>query len=255
MLANPIKYRTCDVSWDGQTTKLRSYRRDHITKALRRGQFYEQDFLGFIAERYSAPGLFVDVGAFVGNHAIFFAKHCRAGHVIAFEPFPQTFALMQYNVRLNALSGSITCVNKAVSDQAGALKMSVVNKKNRGMNRIDESGKTPVEVSTLDEELSDSIPISFLKIDAEGHGANVLRGAQKLIALHRPTIAVELEPDCPTSSKNRVGDADAPEASSEVNDPVANLMEEFGYVACSQHNATPTLIFQHRDTASLSKAA
>ncbi|MEO1528543.1 MAG: FkbM family methyltransferase [Planctomycetota bacterium] len=243
MLANPIKYRTCDVSWNGESTKLRSYRRDHITKALRRGQFYEHDFLSFIAERYSAPGLFVDVGAFVGNHAIFFAKHCRAGHVIAFEPFPTTFALMKYNVRLNALSGSITCVNKAVSDQPGELKMSVVNKKNRGMNRIDQSGKTPVEVSTLDQELSDTIPISFLKIDAEGHGANVLRGARNLITLHRPTIAVELEPDTN-------GDADAPDASDAANDPVANLMEEFGYVVRSQHNVTPTLIFQHRETVS-----
>ncbi|MEL6106998.1 MAG: FkbM family methyltransferase [Planctomycetota bacterium] len=247
MLANPIKYRTCEVSWNGHATKLRSYRRDHITKSLRRGQFYEYDFLGFIAEHHSSPGLFVDVGAFVGNHAIFFAKHCRAGHVIAFEPFPQTYSLLEYNVRMNALSGSITCLNKAVSDEPGYLKMSVVNKKNRGMNRIDDAGKTTVEVSTLDEELSDTIPVSFLKIDAEGHGASVLRGARRLIALHRPTIAVELEPDT-------VGDA-APDASDAANDPVTQLMDELGYVMRSQHNVTPTLIFQHIDRVSLPAAA
>ena len=98
MLANPFKYRTCIVSWRGDSVRIRSYRKDHITRAFKRGHYYEQEFLQMIAETCSSSGVFVDVGAFVGNHSLFFARHCRPVQVIAFEPFPETFDLLQYNV-------------------------------------------------------------------------------------------------------------------------------------------------------------
>lgn len=230
MLANPFKYRTCTVSWRGHESKLRSYRRDHITRAFKRGHFYEEDFLQVIADGYAGEGVFVDVGAFVGNHSVFFAKHCRPSHVIAFEPFPETFSLLRHNVLINQLSGKVACLNKAVSDAPGTLSMSVVSKKNRGMNRLDEQGSTSVEVTTLDRELSHlESPITFLKIDAEGHGSNVIRGAKTLIERDKPVIAVEVDP--------------------EPLDRISDLLAELGYDARSCHNATPTWIFQHKSSA------
>lgn len=210
---------------------MRSYRKDHITKALKRGHFYEDDFLQLIAEKYAGPGLFVDVGAFVGNHSVFFAKHCKPDHVIAFEPFPETYALLDHNIRLNRLTSRITLVNKAVSHERGSLNMSIVSKKNRGMNRIDAAGKTRVEVTTLDAELADnSMPIRLIKIDAEGHGSNVLRGAKSTIEHHKPVIAIEVDPE-PLAD-------------------ISDLLHQSGYVAVSCHNATPTWIFEHEEAMS-----
>lgn len=228
MLANPFKYRTCQVSWQNDHVKLRSYRRDYITKKLKRGNFYEDDLLQLIAEQYGGPGLFVDVGAFVGNHTVFFAKHCKADGVIAFEPFPETYRLLDHNIRVNRLTSSITAINKAVSSEPGSLTMSIACKKNRGMNRIDADGRTRVEVTTLDSELADiSTPIRFLKIDAEGHGSNVIKGAKSILEHHRPVIAVEVDPE-PLAD-------------------ISDLLHQSGYIAKSCHNATPTWIFEHED--------
>jgi FkbM family methyltransferase len=232
MLANPFRYRTCQVTWQNNQARLRSYRKDHITRSLKRGNFYEGEFLDMIAEKYAAKGTFVDIGAFVGNHAIFFAKHCQADHVVAFEPFPETFSLLAHNIKLNSLETKITAVNKAIGDQPSSLTMSVVNRKNRGMNRIDSAGTTHVEVNTLDTELADHpMPISFIKVDTEGFGANVIRGAKHILSEHKPVVAIELEPDM----------ADENDSSNNIED----LMEELGYVAKSCHNATPTWIFEH----------
>lgn len=226
MLANPFKYRTCSVSWRNDYVKMRSYRRDHITKAFKRGEFYEDDFLELIAEKYAGPGLFIDVGAFVGNHSVFFAKHCQADQVIAFEPFPETYALLDHNIRLNRLSSFITPINKAVSHQPGSLKMSIVSKKNRGMNRIDAAGKTCVDVTTLDAELAHTrLPVRLMKIDAEGHGSNVIEGARSIIERHQPVIAIEVDP--------------------EPLEEISALLHQLGYLPVSCHNATPTWIFEY----------
>ena len=235
MLANPIKYRTCKVQWGNDSVKVRSYRRDHITKAFRRGQFYEIDFLENLHAKYEHGGVFVDVGAFVGNHSLFFARHCGAEKVISFEPFPETLSLLRHNVKINDLQSKITCVGKAVSDQSGSLSMSIVSKKNRGMNRIDESGTTSVPVTTLDIELADiRQPISLMKIDAEGHGSNVITGARETINRFKPVIAIEVDP--------------------EPLDRISDLLAELGYNAISCHNATPTWVFEH-ESVSAAKAA
>ena len=226
MLLNPFKYRTCRVTWQDDEVMIRSYRKDHITRSLKRGNYYEGEFLELIAQKYATSGLFVDVGAFVGNHSVFFARNCGADHVVSFEPFPETFELLDHNIRRNNLGDNVTCVNKAVSDEHGTLTMAVVSKRNRGMNRIDSAGTTSVEVTTLDDELGESaLPITFLKIDAEGHGSNVLRGAKNIIEKFKPVIAIEVDP--------------------EPLDLISSILIEHDYVAKSCHNATPTWIFEH----------
>jgi FkbM family methyltransferase len=236
MIANPFKYRTCQISWQNHPTRLRSYRKDHITRAFKRGHFYEDDFLDMIAKKYASSGTFVDVGAFVGNHSVFFAKHCLADQVVAFEPFPETFQLLRHNIKLNGLASKIKAVNKGIGDQTSTLTMSIVSEGNRGMNRIDVGGKTRVDVTTLDSELANhTMPISFLKIDAEGFGANVIRGAKQILTEHKPVVAVELEPDVTVQPS--------------PSDNIEQLLGELGYVAKSCHNATPTWIFEHHSKA------
>ncbi|MEM6688906.1 MAG: FkbM family methyltransferase [Planctomycetota bacterium] len=225
MIINPIKYRTCEVTWRETKTKLRSYRKDHITRSLKRGHYYEDEFLSHIADTYGGPGMFVDVGAFVGNHPVFYAKHCGCDAVVAFEPFPETFRLLQHNVSRNELDKKVVCVNKALGDAPGHLKMLIHDRRNRGMNRIDQAGDVRVEVSTLDRELAgNSMPIRFLKIDAEGHGLEVIHGGREVILKHRPAIAIEVEGD--------------------TLEPVTHLLGEMGYEAKGVHNGTPTWIFE-----------
>ncbi len=227
MIAQLFKYRTSSVSWEDTRTTLRSYRRDHITRTLKKGRFYESEFLQVVAKRYGGGGTFVDVGAFIGNHSIFFATHCTTENVIAFEPFPETYRLLVHNVRANGLSDRISCRPLAVGQAKGTAGMSVVSQTNMGMNRIDSAGGTVVTVTTLDTELANHQgELRFIKIDTEGQGSNVLRGAQATIDRFKPVIAVETDPE-PLAA-------------------IVDVLRAHGYEAKEKYNATPTWIFEHR---------
>lgn len=61
---------------------------DHIFRWLEQQErFYEQEMLDFLAALVPAGGMVADVGANIGNHAVWFAgvMGCR---VRAFEPIP-----------------------------------------------------------------------------------------------------------------------------------------------------------------------
>ena len=68
-----------------------------IRKFERKRSFYEADVLLHLAHRGPRGGLFLDVGAHVGNHTLFFASFL-ADHVIAIEPNPATATLLRRNV-------------------------------------------------------------------------------------------------------------------------------------------------------------
>ena len=64
----------------------------------------------------------IDAGANIGSSSIYFATktHCD---VLAIEPVPENFALLQKNVEQNNLARRISCVEKAVSREKGMIEM------------------------------------------------------------------------------------------------------------------------------------
>lgn len=63
----------------------------------------------------------VDIGAGIGEFTMFAAQQ-GAGRVLAFEPFPQSFALLQENVRLNH-ADVVEMFPVAVASQTGSLTL------------------------------------------------------------------------------------------------------------------------------------
>lgn len=61
----------------------------------------------------------VDIGANVGMYSIF-AAVVRGVKVVAFEPESQNYALLNSNIALNQLSGTVTAYPLALSDRSGA---------------------------------------------------------------------------------------------------------------------------------------
>jgi FkbM family methyltransferase len=136
-------------------------------------------------------GVAIDVGA---NHGVYSYALARLGlHVEAFEPQPWCGHTLEAWAR-----GRVVVHQAGLSDVEGTLTLHlpVVNGTRftgyATFGEIEgESEAIEVPVRRLDDfAFSD---VSFIKIDVEGHEAQVLRGAQATIEKSKPTLLVEIE--------------------------------------------------------------
>ncbi len=134
------------------------------------------------------PGdVFIDAGAHIGRYALRAAA--QGAKVLAIEPDPSNFQLLERNVALNGFR-DVTLIPGALSAQSGMLPLRLAPRENTGMSRIEADAVgtlrggefewiVPVAGVTLDELVKSLgfTRIDWLKIDVEGHEVAVLRGA------------------------------------------------------------------------------
>jgi len=175
-------------------------------------EIYEKETWPYI--KCSSGGIAIDVGAHQGFHTIRLARDVEPnGCVLAFEPAPQNFEVLEYNVRRNGLKQIVRCYNIAVADYEGEGGL-VTYRRDVGW----DSGKhflrgaitnqayedllngevplpqrvTKVQVTTLDSLIHLLNRLDLIKIDTEGAEPKVLKGGLKLIAKYHPRIVVEI---------------------------------------------------------------
>jgi FkbM family methyltransferase len=149
---------------------------------------------------------FVDIGAHVGIQTIQAGRLVGTnGRVIAFEPTPTLFNLLQKSIRLNGLENVCSCTNMAISSHegVGTLHLSDIYGHSSLYPLVHEKDTLPVKVSTLDNLLRDSARIDVVKIDVEGAELEVLAGMQQIIANH-PEILLIVEYGVPHLERARV---------------------------------------------------
>ena len=201
---------------------------DHMTAAIRaNGSFYELDVLMKCREVYVPGTAIIDVGANIGNHAIFFGAILGAP-VYAFEPFEANHLLLEMNIAANGLDRQVLTGCWAIGESDGTASLQPGPPNNLGITRV-SFGAGTVPVRSLDS-LAITGPIGLLKIDVEGAEAAVLLGARKTIAEWLPDIVVE------------AGDGPAFR-------PVAEALLGYGYVPHGRYAATPTYLFRAIDQA------
>jgi FkbM family methyltransferase len=136
---------------------------------------------------------FVDVGANIGTHTLHGARIVGpTGSVIAFEPTPVTFRLLQRSMHLNGLGDVCKCINIALSSSEGlaTLHVSPICGHNSLYPLVDEEEKVTLQVrtATLDEVLHGTKRIDVVKIDVEGAELEVLEGMKDTLANHRDIV-------------------------------------------------------------------
>jgi FkbM family methyltransferase len=122
-------------------------------------------------------GLFVDVGANVGTYTIWAAE--LGAEVIALEPAPDTFRLLEENIALNGYP--VTAVRAAAGDHCGTARFTT------GLdaaNSLAADGPELTQLITVDALIGDR-HVTGMKIDVEGFEIDVLRGAVKALADQR----------------------------------------------------------------------
>jgi len=133
--------------------------------------------------------LVLDIGANIGNHAVFFSEKFQK--VIAFEPNPSTFYLLKFNT---SQLPNITVFNFGLGNEDGSFKMSE-RLANKGGNSIHLLTSTDdlieVQIKKLDDILIDAKDISLMKIDVEGFEHKVLKGGESVIKNYQPLILLE----------------------------------------------------------------
>lgn len=148
---------------------------DHIEGYLARGILYEEVVLKFIEDLH-VEGIYLDAGAYIGNHSIFFSLFCPATYIYAFEPQASAYTKLINNIHANGISNCVA-LNAALSDSTGLGKFASAVEGNGGMATLteDESVST-VGIYTVDSFMRGT---KLMKLDVEGMELNVLRGAEK----------------------------------------------------------------------------
>jgi FkbM family methyltransferase len=155
-----------------------------------RGRF-EPGFQAVCARALGPGAVAVDVGANIGATALIMSAFAGAdGRVVALEPGPQSFALLQRNLALNSAS-TVTPLALAVSAEPGTTTFC----ENSAFGHLAPGAPGPqVAVETLDRivEGQGLRRLDLLKIDTEGFEPQVLEGAAATIERLKPVIYMEL---------------------------------------------------------------
>ncbi|MBI1217416.1 MAG: FkbM family methyltransferase [Rhodobacteraceae bacterium] len=167
--------------------------RDAIQRHHMQGAFYEAEELAIIARHFPIGGRYCDIGANVGNHAVYVATFLHAARVVLFEPNPPAIALLRANIMLNGLETvcDMSHLGLGLSDAPAASVAMAIPAKNLGGSRV-VAGDGGIRLERGDTVLGNE-RFDLLKIDVEGMEMKVLSGLSGLIAATRPAIFIEVD--------------------------------------------------------------
>lgn len=160
---------------------------------------YEAGTLDIIRLSLDAWGdgvTFIDIGAHTGMMSLY-AAHSGADRVVAFEPNPSVFEVLQANVALTGFS-NITALALALGETSRRVAMET-DDQNSGATHVteaDTAALSNVPMRTLDELVQEQAisSVQLMLIDIEGYELQALRGAERTIATHKPDLIVEYDP-------------------------------------------------------------
>jgi FkbM family methyltransferase len=161
---------------------------------VKNNNFFEINFLDYIAKKYNNQTGILDIGANIGNHSLFFAKFLNCEMVYSFEPFPRNVELLKKN--LNNFANKSKIYEIALSNKEGTMPLYNSQAGNFGgfslysySNGSSFIVNPSINVITLDSLNLDNI--SMIKIDVENHENEVLEGAKQTILRNKPIIFIE----------------------------------------------------------------
>lgn len=159
---------------------------------------YERRFLRFMRANFPAGGVMIDVGANIGNHALYLHDLCSAVH--CYEPNPVVAARLYRNIELNGIR-NVFVHQFGLGDRNGDFPFAsnkIGNLGNSGFigGQAHRDGnydtlKLPLRVA---DEAIDELKLSridLIKLDVEGLEPEVIHGLRHAISRFRPLVAFE----------------------------------------------------------------
>jgi FkbM family methyltransferase len=164
---------------------------DYISNDVIIDGFYEQKYITVIAKwlqsRKLKNYLFIDIGANLGNHSIFFSKYFK--NIIAFEPHKKLYNLLEFNT-VNI--PNIRIFNFGLSNKNKKSLLYTDESNFGGSTQISfKKGKKSLVLFRKLDSLNLKKRADLIKIDVEGHEENVLKGASNYLKKYSPIILFE----------------------------------------------------------------
>lgn len=199
---------------NGDKTEIVYIDPGHIYEMGKLGGWMENSMLEAIAGMGIA-GTYVDIGAHVGNHTVFFAKYTKATTVHAYEAIPEIFQVLKQNV--DPYKDRIILHNCCIGESTGYYRP-LLNSERPAQSKIEaRGGGNGLEIVPLKMNSK----VGLIKIDVEGGEHDVVRGCMEVIERDKPELFIETFDDY---------------------EGVLNLLPS-GYQKITRYNTAPTYHF------------
>jgi len=144
--------------------------------------FREPSVQKFLYKNIANYNMFYDVGAHIGTHTVLSSHQGENIDIHSFEPHPENADRLRENIDLNGISDYTSVAEKAVSDVDGSVKLNVGSSEAHSVTDIYENTEQlPVSSTTLNNYASSHNTPGLIKVDVEGAGGVLLKGATSLL--------------------------------------------------------------------------
>ncbi len=177
---------------DIQGHKMFLGKNDSLNLSIKR--IYEPNVTQFFQREVKKGDVVLDIGANIGYYTLIFAKGVGInGHVYAFEPEPQNFALLSKNASINSYK-NVTLIQKAVYSVSKKIEL-FISKENEGDHRTfnshDARESLKVDALKLDEYFKGfNRALNFIKMDIQGSEYYALKGMVGLLKTNPKLVLV-----------------------------------------------------------------
>ncbi len=132
----------------------------------------------------------LDCGAFIGD-SVLVLKDYNPRMIYSYEFSRANIKSFHKIMRENGIASGYKLIDKALGDKPAQIRVDTLQKFYSG-ERLRASNKGYlVDVVTIDEEAKKhKFNVGFIKIDVEGEGMNVIKGAINTIKQQRPVMAI-----------------------------------------------------------------
>lgn len=173
--------------------------RDNVQRQVFFLGTYEPDLVRAIREAVGSDGVYLDVGAHIGIHALSVALHAPHGSVIAVEAAPDSAAKIARTARSCGIR-NVSVVAKAAGPECGEIVIygdPVFHEQDVSVRSAFTAGSAlfTAPVVPLDDELSYLERLDVVKVDIQGSELDALRGMASLLTRLRPKLVIVEEDD------------------------------------------------------------
>lgn len=153
---------------------------------------YEYRLLRFLESLIPDGAVMLDIGANIGNHALYLARKCSQVH--CFEPNPRAFSRLERNISLNlAANISVHRVGLGSYDETATFYENASGNLGASGFKASDGETRELPLRNADQAVAElELPrLDLVKIDVEGMEPEVVSGLSKTIARFRPIVAFE----------------------------------------------------------------